>query len=308
MNQQTPTPAPKKGPSHARDLIKKVSRSVFLTSKKEAELARAIRAEARKALSKWYFSLILLSPALFLAVVSPGVIDHYPFLNRLFGSLAYASVVFAFNYYITSIIGAKLAKYGSAHLYSLMLGLFISNILFVPAIIPFFRPDIVQHYGYIYVYLTAVLVTSMLCWAVGFVILSLLEGRFQEIFQKDGYDIDVMPKFANRHDDALQAQLPFSVRGPIRAVSAQDKYVEVITENGKHVLPMSLTSAIEQIEPISGMRVHRSVWLSWNAMDRIIYENGNPRVVCTCGGVWPVSRKFVKQLKSRLEKKAGLAR
>ncbi len=53
------------------------------------------------------------------------------------------------------------------------------------------------------------------------------------------------------------------------------------------------------------MRVHRSLWLSWAEMDRLIYENGNPRVIATNGAIWPVSRAHAPQLKRALVERAG---
>lgn len=64
----------------------------------------------------------------------------------------------------------------------------------------------------------------------------------------------------------LISLIPADKRGQIISVSAQDHYVEITTENGKHVNRMSMKEAIAMLPVDEGIQVHRSHWVSINAI------------------------------------------
>jgi len=55
--------------------------------------------------------------------------------------------------------------------------------------------------------------------------------------------------------------------GPLVSLSMQDHYVEVTGEQGKELILMRLSDAIDDLEGLDGVRVHRSHWV---ALDHVV--------------------------------------
>jgi hypothetical protein len=61
----------------------------------------------------------------------------------------------------------------------------------------------------------------------------------------------------------VRAKLPLALRhAPIVALSAEDHYVRVRTDRGQALILMNLANAIAALGPDSGVRIHRSHWVS----------------------------------------------
>ncbi|GAA6209476.1 hypothetical protein NBRC116601_27690 [Cognatishimia sp. WU-CL00825] len=279
------------------DLLKITSRDIALT--------KALRREAFLALRQINILIVVMFPSLLLAIMEPLALASIPFIVRFLGTLAYTAAMIVFSNNVSTFICAKLAPFGVALLFDAMIGLFLGNVIF-SAIILQVIPDVyVAEFGALRTYLTAVSALTILSWAAAYVYLSTVEEKFLAVINAAGYDLSVIPKFRAEQYDQLQPLLPHAIRGDIRIIEAQDKYIQISTKLGAHTLPLALTSAIERMDPSKGMRVHRSLWLSWTEMDRLVYENGNPRVIATDGAIWPVSRAHAPQLKRALVDRAA---
>lgn len=91
----------------------------------------------------------------------------------------------------------------------------------------------------------------------------------------------------------LMRRLPEGVKGPVLRLSANDHHVEVVTSNGHKALRMRMLDAIDEMEPVQGMCVHRSHWVALDAIARV--EKINAHKICVHlinGDEIPVSRKY----------------
>ena len=90
----------------------------------------------------------------------------------------------------------------------------------------------------------------------------------------------------------LVRRLPLGKRGRLLALSAEQHYVRIYTDAGSDLVLMAFSEAIDPLPPSSGMRIHRSHWVSSEAV-RAIKANGSSLVVELANGTeLPVSRSF----------------
>lgn len=91
----------------------------------------------------------------------------------------------------------------------------------------------------------------------------------------------------------LLRRLPPPLRGRVLRLTANDHFVEVVTEHGTEALRMRLTDAVDEMEPVSGYFVHRSHWVAHSAIARVERQNAQKLfVVLENDDPVPVSRKF----------------
>ena len=60
--------------------------------------------------------------------------------------------------------------------------------------------------------------------------------------------------------EALMAKLPLEVRGPVRRISMQDHYAQIVTARGTALVLLRMTDAAAMLGE-AGLRVHRSHWV-----------------------------------------------
>lgn len=75
-------------------------------------------------------------------------------------------------------------------------------------------------------------------------------------------------------------------------VAARDHYVEVLTRAGCKRLLMRFSDALEEVEQLPGLRVHRSHWVARAAVERLARTGGQVKIVLTGGREVPVSRGY----------------
>ncbi len=91
----------------------------------------------------------------------------------------------------------------------------------------------------------------------------------------------------------LMRRLSDDVKGHILRLSANNHHVDVVTVNGTAVLRMRLTDAIDEMEPIKGLCVHRSHWVTHSAIARIERMSAHKTCVHLINGdEIPASRKY----------------
>lgn len=266
----------------------------------EVVAVRALRKAAIQSFgTPWILSLFLGITAL-IAFVAPKALptDSILLIWLGTGGIAVVSVVYQITTGPWFVV--IFARRHYSVLFSLIINSLIDVVLLTALAMPAISPEFIAEHGFIDVAFRVYMVLFLLTWAFVHVYLTLMENIFADILAKANLPTRIFPQFRTEKTDALQKLLPNNVRGPVRYIQAQDKYVQVATFNGNHLLPMPLSQAVSKIDPQSGMRVHRSLWISWEEVDRVVYENGNPRIIGKDGEVWPVSRKHVKQLKSEL--------
>ena len=88
----------------------------------------------------------------------------------------------------------------------------------------------------------------------------------------------------------LARRLPEGLNGAILHLSVSDHHVDIHTENGSASVRMRLGDAIEAMDGVPGLRVHRSHWVARDAIEGVARENGRLFLILGTGARVPVSR------------------
>ena len=100
------------------------------------------------------------------------------------------------------------------------------------------------------------------------------------------------PKFLDR--------LPLKLRGAeVWAVEAEDHYLRLHTSKGQDLILMRLSDAIAELEGIEGAQVHRSWWVSREAITDAVRGDGRATLTLKDGAEVPVSRTYARLLRER---------
>ena len=100
------------------------------------------------------------------------------------------------------------------------------------------------------------------------------------------------PKFLGR--------LPPKLRGAeVWAVEAEDHYLRLHTSKGQDLILMRLADAVVELEGIEGAQVHRSWWVSRQAIAEARRGDGRATLTLKDGSEVPVSRTYAKLLRDR---------
>jgi len=99
-------------------------------------------------------------------------------------------------------------------------------------------------------------------------------------------------KFLNR--------LPLKLRGgEVWAVEAEDHYLRLHTSKGQALILMRLSDAVAELEGIEGAQVHRSWWVSRDAIADARRGDGRATLTLKDGAEVPVSRTYARILRER---------
>lgn len=104
---------------------------------------------------------------------------------------------------------------------------------------------------------------------------------------------------AGRGHPALASRLPQKLKGAeIWALSAEDHYVRVHTAAGADLILMRLADAIELMDGVEGLRVHRSWWIAHAGFARFRRRTEGGIIILKDGTEAPVSRRNVTAFES----------
>ena len=125
------------------------------------------------------------------------------------------------------------------------------------------------------------------------------------IMGRSGNALEEPPASATPQSDTASAppqprlldRLPAALGSDIRALEMEDHYVRVHTALGSEMVLMRLGDAIAEVDGIEGLRVHRSWWVARGAVEDVVREGRNIRLVLGGGLEAPVSRANVSVLK-----------
>ncbi len=94
-------------------------------------------------------------------------------------------------------------------------------------------------------------------------------------------------------------RLPAHIGKKVLSLEAQDHYVNVTTDIGSALVLIRLADAIEELDGLEGLRIHRSHWVATEAIARTLRKDGKLQVELTNGTALPVSRTYAQNLKQR---------
>lgn len=111
--------------------------------------------------------------------------------------------------------------------------------------------------------------------------------------------------YLKRHQTPnINSLVPADKRGKIISLSAQDHYVEIVTEKGRHLSRMPMKKAVSMVPDRVGMQVHRSHWAAFAAMLTVEKEAERHILVLRNGARLPVSKAKLAELQAYLESRA----
>ncbi len=87
----------------------------------------------------------------------------------------------------------------------------------------------------------------------------------------------------------------------VLSLSAQDHYVEVVTENGPELCLIRLADAIAEVHPVQGIQLHRSHWVAKSAIETLEASGAVANVLLKDGRKLAVSKSRLADLKAFLK-------
>ncbi|MCK7615276.1 LytTR family DNA-binding domain-containing protein [Roseibium sediminicola] len=100
-------------------------------------------------------------------------------------------------------------------------------------------------------------------------------------------------------------RLPPAKRGRLMRLSAQDHYVEVVTDKGRELIALRFRDAIKETEPESGIQCHRSHWVALHTVTGRARQNGRAGLTLSGGDFIPIGRSFDPAVKAALSNPDG---
>ena len=98
------------------------------------------------------------------------------------------------------------------------------------------------------------------------------------------------------------SRLPPHIGHDILYLQMQDHYLRVVTKGGEALILMPLRDAIMELDGLEGLQVHRSWWISLDAVMQIVRDGRRTLAVMTDGTRVPVSDTY----RAALREQAGL--
>jgi len=92
-------------------------------------------------------------------------------------------------------------------------------------------------------------------------------------------------------------KIPIEYHSKIDVIEAQQNYIKVYTQDKEFLLLYRFGKAIEELGEKPGIKVHRSFWVNYTAMNHLKTLKGNLFILTKSGQKIPVSRSFREQVK-----------
>ena len=99
----------------------------------------------------------------------------------------------------------------------------------------------------------------------------------------------------------LIERLPPDLRhAKILSISMQDHYAQIVTDKGEHLLLIRLSDAIDLLDGLAGMQIHRSHWVAQSNAQSLTRNGRRHDLLTTDGRILPVSATRIEALKHML--------
>jgi DNA-binding LytR/AlgR family response regulator len=98
---------------------------------------------------------------------------------------------------------------------------------------------------------------------------------------------------------ALLNRLPSDMRGAIQHLAAEYHYTRVTTSQGSCLVLLRFSDALQEVAPTPGLQVHRSHWVSFDAIDKTERRGDGARLILAGGASVPVSRSHMPSLRAK---------
>lgn len=91
---------------------------------------------------------------------------------------------------------------------------------------------------------------------------------------------------------------PKLARARLLAVQAEDHYLRVHTDAGDALLLMRFADALQALDALDGLRIHRSWWVARSAVEDARWSRGRGDLTLTGGLTAPVSRAYAESVRA----------
>lgn len=95
--------------------------------------------------------------------------------------------------------------------------------------------------------------------------------------------------------------VPEEKQGELLFLKSELHYLQVVTERGTTLILYNLSDAILQIPAEVGMSIHRSYWVSFNAIKQLTRKGRQGTLHLKDGQTLPVSRNRLKDVSANLQ-------
>lgn len=95
-------------------------------------------------------------------------------------------------------------------------------------------------------------------------------------------------------------RLPKHLGRNLLHISAQDHYVEAVTERGSYLILMRFSDALNELANMEGVQIHRAHWVALHAVNKPLRKDDKLIIETTDGKRFPVSRSHSKKVKALL--------
>ena len=95
-----------------------------------------------------------------------------------------------------------------------------------------------------------------------------------------------------------QSKLPENAR--VQTLKAAEHYIEVVSDCGNDLLRYRFNDAIREMQAFdTGGQVHRSWWVNWDSVARVVQRSGGLELVLNDGRSIPVSQAYKSEVRRR---------
>jgi hypothetical protein len=103
-------------------------------------------------------------------------------------------------------------------------------------------------------------------------------------------------------------RLPVRLGRDVLYVEAQEHYLRVVTSRGEQLLLRGLASAVRDLEQSgqAGIQVHRSYWVAWRHVERVVADSTGGYCELTGGLRIPVSRRRARSVREAFDARTGV--
>ena len=111
------------------------------------------------------------------------------------------------------------------------------------------------------------------------------------------------PTSAETHvsESGYQRHLDPPLAAPVLRAEAQEHYVRLITATENRMVLYRFNDIVAELPDDAGMQVHRSHWIAFETMLRLIKEDGRLWLELTDGERVPVSRKYADEVRAKVD-------
>ncbi len=95
-------------------------------------------------------------------------------------------------------------------------------------------------------------------------------------------------------------RLPVHLGKDLYSISVSDHYVEAATAKGTHMVLMRFSDALNEVDAINGIQLHRSHWIALDSVASVDKRDGKLVVKLKNGRQYPVSRSRLQAVKKAL--------